>query len=319
MRRYALPFLAVLLLPAAGLAEDRSGSDVMLAQAGATTQMKKHLVFFDWDKAVLTAEAKKVVATAADDFKKTGAARLTATGHTDTSGPADYNMRLSIRRAEAVKAELVRLGVPANVITTVGKGQTQLLVPTPDNVREAQNRRVEIEIPVPVKPVAAAPAPAPAAAPPPPVPPKKWAVSLGPWYGYNLRETDRNDDLTSHLLGPDLGVEYMFAPGWAVAFDLVGFTTLNTSASDGYGGRGTLGVQHVWDLGAWHPYIGPKVGYVAGSGVQDSPLAGPEVGVKVDVAQDVFLYAKAGYDVLFLRNEIDQGVINGGLGAGMRF
>jgi outer membrane protein OmpA-like peptidoglycan-associated protein len=53
-------------------------------------------------------------------------------------------MGLSIRRANAVKAELIRNGVPANIITAQGFGQTNLLVPTGPGVREPQNRRVEI-------------------------------------------------------------------------------------------------------------------------------------------------------------------------------
>ena len=70
--------------------------------------------------------------------------RIEVTGHTDTSGSAQYNQGLSVRRANAVAAELVRLGVPRNEISARGVGESQLLVPTPDNTREPQNRRVEI-------------------------------------------------------------------------------------------------------------------------------------------------------------------------------
>jgi OOP family OmpA-OmpF porin len=55
-------------------------------------------------------------------------------------------MGLSIRRANAVKAELIRDGVPENAITAQGFGDTHLLVPTGPGVREPQNRRVEIII-----------------------------------------------------------------------------------------------------------------------------------------------------------------------------
>ena len=79
-------------------------------------------------------------------FKQKGNARITATGHTDTSGPEAYNMALSLRRANAVKDALVREGVPAQAISVVGRGEQGLLVQTADGVREPQNRRVEIVI-----------------------------------------------------------------------------------------------------------------------------------------------------------------------------
>jgi hypothetical protein len=85
-----------------------------------------------------------------------------------------------------------------------------------------------------------------------------------------------------------------------------------------WGGRAALGLSHQWNLGAWHPFIGPKVGYISGKGVQDGGIVGPELGVRLDVARDVFLYAQAAYDHDF-RNDLDEGIINGGIGAGYRF
>ena len=104
------------------------------------------MVFFDWDRSNLSQQALATIGQAAQVFKTKGNARITATGHTDTSGPEAYNMALSLRRANAVKDALVRNGVPAQAITVIGRGEQGLLVPTADGVREPQNRRVELVI-----------------------------------------------------------------------------------------------------------------------------------------------------------------------------
>jgi len=70
--------------------------------------------------------------------------RIAVTGYTDLAGTAQYNQRLSERRAASVRAELVRLGIPADEIATVGRGENDPVVKTADGVREPRNRRVEI-------------------------------------------------------------------------------------------------------------------------------------------------------------------------------
>jgi hypothetical protein len=104
------------------------------------------MVFFDWDRSNLSQQAVQTIGQAAAAFKTRGSARITATGHTDTSGPENYNMALSLRRANSVKNELVRQGVPADAVQVIGRGEAGLLVQTGDGVREPQNRRVEIVI-----------------------------------------------------------------------------------------------------------------------------------------------------------------------------
>jgi OOP family OmpA-OmpF porin len=75
--------------------------------------VKNYLVFFDFNKSTLTPRALDIVKEAASTAKAGGNARITCTGHTDTAGPANYNMALSLRRAASVKTALVKQGVPA--------------------------------------------------------------------------------------------------------------------------------------------------------------------------------------------------------------
>ncbi len=114
--------------------------------AAAPVAPPSFMVFFDWDRANLSEQALTTIRQAANAYKQKGNARVTATGHTDTSGTEAYNMALSLRRANAVKDALVREGVPATNISVLGRGEQGLLVQTGPNVREPQNRRVEIVI-----------------------------------------------------------------------------------------------------------------------------------------------------------------------------
>lgn len=106
--------------------------------------LRRFVVFFDWDRSNITAQAAQTIRQAADAYRAGNNTRITASGHTDRSGSDQYNMGLSLRRANAVKAELVRDGVPAANIVVLGRGETMPLVQTADGVREPQNRRVEI-------------------------------------------------------------------------------------------------------------------------------------------------------------------------------
>ncbi len=105
---------------------------------------RTYLVFFDWDRADLSARARQIVAEAAAASTKVPTTRIDVNGYTDLSGSADYNQRLSVRRAESVESELVRDGVPKDEIVIRGNGENDPLVPTAKGVREPQNRRVEI-------------------------------------------------------------------------------------------------------------------------------------------------------------------------------
>ena len=103
-------------------------------------------VYFDFNRSIIRADAARVLDAVVDSIKKLGVKSLLLTGHTDTVGSVAYNQRLSERRAASAKAYLAKHGVPAGEITTVGKGKTDLRVPTPDQVREQENRNVHIEL-----------------------------------------------------------------------------------------------------------------------------------------------------------------------------
>ena len=110
----------------------------------AQVPARTYLVFFDWDKSNLTDRARQIIAEAASASTHVSYTRIEVNGYTDLSGTPQYNQGLSVRRANAVAAELVRLGVPRTAIDIRGFGETHPLVPTAQGVREPQNRRVEI-------------------------------------------------------------------------------------------------------------------------------------------------------------------------------
>jgi outer membrane protein OmpA-like peptidoglycan-associated protein len=117
---------------------------VEVKAAPAAAPARTYLVFFDWDKADLTDRAKQIIADAARASSHTNTTKIEVDGHADTSGTHQYNQALSLKRAQAVGAELVRDGVPQNIIMISAFGDTRPLVPTGPGIREPQNRRVEI-------------------------------------------------------------------------------------------------------------------------------------------------------------------------------
>ena len=104
------------------------------------------MVFFDWDRSDITNQARGTIQQAANHHKQHGGPAINLVGHADKSGPNNYNMALSLRRANAVKDTLVREGVAPQAISLTGRGEEQPLVQTADGVREPQNRRVEISM-----------------------------------------------------------------------------------------------------------------------------------------------------------------------------
>jgi outer membrane protein OmpA-like peptidoglycan-associated protein len=111
--------------------------------AAVAPQKQVFIVFFEFDKSSLTPDGRKVVDAAAAAFKS-GKSNVAIAGYTDLAGTQQYNLALSKRRADTVKAGLVRDGVPAAAIEERWFGKQNPRVPTADGVREPQNRRVEV-------------------------------------------------------------------------------------------------------------------------------------------------------------------------------
>lgn len=285
-------------------------SGTMLAQ----NQQREFVVYFPLGESALDETAQATIATAAQEFQRTGSTAISVRGHTDTSGNADFNQALSQRREEAVTDELVRQGVPADAISAVALGETELAVPTGDGVVEAENRRVEISVqappppPEPVPEPAPVPAPAPQVVAPEPEEPERGLVSIGPFYGYNLGD----ETGSSHLAGLNLSVDYAVLPFLALGAEQAGFYHFG-SENDGFGGRTAASANFLLGTEEVAGHVGGNIGYLYGSGLEDDFFAGPEIGVTAGG-----FHAKVAYDIPF-SEDIAEGIIAGTVGYGIRF
>jgi OOP family OmpA-OmpF porin len=103
-------------------------------------------VHFDFDKAALKPAGKTKLDDLASKVSGINLEVVIAIGHADELGSDAYNMKLSVRRAEAVKAYLVSKGIEANRVYTEGKGKRQPIASNKTKEGRAKNRRVEIEV-----------------------------------------------------------------------------------------------------------------------------------------------------------------------------
>jgi OOP family OmpA-OmpF porin len=102
--------------------------------------------FFAFDKSVLQPAGKAKLEDLVSKLQGTDIEVIVATGHTDSTGTDDYNQKLSMRRANAVKAFLVSKGLPAERVFTEGKGEKQPVASNKTAEGRAKNRRVEVEV-----------------------------------------------------------------------------------------------------------------------------------------------------------------------------
>jgi OOP family OmpA-OmpF porin len=103
-------------------------------------------VLFDFDKAVIKPEGRSKLDDLSSKMRGINLEVVIAIGHADSIGSDAYNQRLSVRRAEAVKAYLVSKGIEANRVYTEGKGEKQPVADNKTRDGRAKNRRTEIEV-----------------------------------------------------------------------------------------------------------------------------------------------------------------------------
>lgn len=108
-------------------------------------EYRSETIYYEFDKG-RSAETQSKIDRILDIGEFCNVESITVVGHTDTSGSAAYNQTLSEKRASDARAELIRDGVSANIITSMGRGETENFIERGDGVKEPLNRRTEVLI-----------------------------------------------------------------------------------------------------------------------------------------------------------------------------
>ena len=103
-------------------------------------------LYFELGSDTLTAESKALAAEVVSTVRARSAPDVTVIGHTDTTDTAANNAALGLRRAVLIRDLLVQAGLDGALVEVASHGESDLLVPTPDNTAEPKNRRVEVSV-----------------------------------------------------------------------------------------------------------------------------------------------------------------------------
>ncbi len=131
------------------LAQGQTASAPQVAPASGTptpgqTSPNSLVVYFDFGSAALTPKDNEALDQASRLYRAGHPILMVVSGYTDTAGSAEYNLELSLQRANTVLHELVARGIPADKFHIVADGETDLAVPTPQGVSDPANRRVVV-------------------------------------------------------------------------------------------------------------------------------------------------------------------------------
>lgn len=114
------------------------------AMAARPAKPEQFLLYFERGGTDLTAESRALLPRILELARTRPAVDMSVIGHTDTQGAAETNERLALQRAGAIAQLLRQQGLNLAALVVESHGERNLLVPTPDNVDEPRNRRVEI-------------------------------------------------------------------------------------------------------------------------------------------------------------------------------
>ena len=138
------------VVQASGASASPASSARCAGAASASPPTKEKIVLravhFDFNKANIRPDARPILDEAARILKERGDIHVVVAGHTDSVGSDAYNMKLSNRRAEAVKRYLVDHGIAASRITSEGFGKREPVASNATAEGRAQNRRVELHV-----------------------------------------------------------------------------------------------------------------------------------------------------------------------------
>ncbi len=105
----------------------------------------RYEIYFDLNKATIRKDQMDTLNKLERELKTYNPSQITVTGHTDTSGPADYNQALSAKRALTVSNALTARNIPNFLLDKRAAGEDHLAIPTPDGTKLMANRRVVVE------------------------------------------------------------------------------------------------------------------------------------------------------------------------------